>query len=76
MVAAVSLQARIFEGRFSKSFPVCAFFLRLFFKWRSAGDHEFHCLGQEQSTVAQQAETTLEKVFPEFPDQLLVSLFP
>ena len=29
------------------------------FKWRSARTHQFHFLGQDQSTVAQQAETTV-----------------
>ena len=36
--------------------------LRSFFlKWRSAHAHLFHSLGQDQSTVAQRAETTVTK---------------
>ena len=60
-------------GRFDDSFPACAFFF--FFKWRSALAHQFHFLGQDQSTVAQRAETTVAEcsltscVGARFPDR-------
>ena len=48
-------------GRPDNSFPTCAFF---FFKWRSAHAHQIPFFGgQDQSTVAQQAETTVAKCF-------------
>ena len=48
--------------------------LRFFFlKWRLARAHKFHSLGQDQSTVAQRAETTVT----EFSlTELRVSSFP
>ena len=39
--------------------PRLRFFKILFFKWRLARAHLFHSLGQDQSTVAQRAETTV-----------------
>ena len=36
----------------------------LFLKWRSAHAHKFYYLRQDQSTVAQQAETTVEEHIP------------
>ena len=49
------------------------FFLSFFFlKWKLARAHEFHSLGQNQSTMAQQAETTVTWAFP---DELRVSSF-
>ena len=45
-----------FGGIFDHSFPVCAF-IPLFLKWRLACAHQFHSSGQDQSTVAQRAET-------------------
>ena len=56
---------------FDSAFPACAFF-SFSFKWRLARVHLFHSLGQNQSTVAQRAETT-DRVFP---DELRVSSFP
>ena len=44
-------------GRFDDSFPACAFFF--FFNWRSTRAHQFHFLGQEQSTVAQRVVMTV-----------------
>ena len=42
------------SGRiFDNSFPA----------WRLARAHEFHSLGQDQSTVAQRAETTVTECF-------------
>ena len=38
---------------------VFLFVLFCFFKWRLARAIEFHSLGQDQSTVAQRAETTM-----------------
>ena len=48
------------------------FLFVLFFEWSMAHVHWFHFLGQDQSTVAQQAETT-DRVFP---DELRVSSVP
>ena len=44
-----------FGRMFNNSFPACTFFL----KWRLAHANKFHSLGQDQSTVAQRAETTV-----------------
>ena len=48
-------------GRLDDSFPACAIscFNLLLFKWRSARAYQFHSLGQDQSTVAEEAETTV-----------------
>ena len=43
---------------FHNSFTACALFL-FFLKWRLACTNWFHSLGQDQSTVAQRAETTM-----------------
>ena len=43
--------------------------LHYFLKWRFACAHQFHSLGQDQSTVAQRTETTVAKCSP---DQLWV----
>ena len=48
---------RGFRRMFDHSFPECAFFL----KWRLARAQKFHSLCQDQSTVAQRAETTVAK---------------
>ena len=46
----------------------------LFFKWRSVCTHKFHFLGQDQFTVAQQAEMPVDKcslmscMWAQFPD--------
>ena len=40
---------------FDNLFSDCAFFF--FFKWRLARAYQFHYLDQDQSTVAQRAET-------------------
>ena len=61
------LACRDLGGRFDDSFSTCTFFL----KWRSAGTHQFHFSGQDQSTVAQWAEMTTA----EFPEVLQVSSF-
>ena len=45
-----------FGRMFNNSFPACAFF-----KWRLACARQFHALVQDQSTVAQRAETTVTK---------------
>ena len=42
-----------------RPFPACAFFNFLFFKWRLARAYYSHSLGQDQSTVAQRAVTTV-----------------
>ena len=54
-----------FGRMFDHSFLGCAFFFLYFFffffflKLRLARAHYFHSLSQDQSTVAQQAETTV-----------------
>ena len=53
---------------FDNSFPACTFFS----KWRSGQCTLIPLLGQDQSTVAQQAEVTVARVFP---DELSVSSF-
>ena len=62
-----------FGTMFDNSFPVCAFVFLFLIKWRLARAHVFHSLGQDQSTVAQRSETTIDRVFP---DELRVSSFP
>ena len=52
-----SLACEDFGRMIDHSFPVCAFFF--FLKWRLARVHYFRSLGQDQSTVAQRAETTV-----------------
>ena len=52
--------ARIF-GEGSTSHLVFAQFFFLFLKLRLAHAHQFHFLGQDQPTVAKQAETTVAK---------------
>ena len=42
MVVAFSSLARIWGGRFVKSFPVCGFFFLSVLQWRSACTHQFH----------------------------------
>ena len=46
--------------KFEKSFPASVFFF-LFPKWRSVRTHQFHSLGEDQSTNAQRAETIVEE---------------
>ena len=55
------LMCEDFGRMFNNSFPARTFFLFFFFflKWRLACAHLFHSLGQDQSTVAQRAETTV-----------------
>ena len=52
-----------FWRMFDNSLPACAFLL-FFLKWRLTRAHYFHSLGQDQSTVAQQAETTVTECSP------------
>ena len=58
---------------FNNLFPTCPFFFFFFSKWGLACAHQFYSSGQDQSTVAQQAEATVTKFFP---DELCVSSFP
>ena len=59
MAFAFSSHARIWEeGSMNHSLPAL-----FFFKWRSACAHQFHSLGQVQSTMAQWAEMTVDKPF-------------
>ena len=46
-------------GECSAIYSPSAFFF--FIKWRLARAHSFHSLGQDQSTVAQEAEMTVAK---------------
>ena len=46
---------------FEHSFPACPFLNFIFAQWRLACAHQFHSLGQGQSTVAQRAETIVAK---------------
>ena len=41
--------------------PACAFFSSFVLKWKSIRTHHFHFLGQDQSTVAQPAEMTVDQ---------------
>ena len=50
--------ARIWE-QFDNSSPPARFIFSFFFKVRLTRAHYFHSLGQDQSTVAQRAETTV-----------------
>ena len=54
------------------SFSLVVVFFNSFLNWRISRAHLFRFSGQDQSTVAQRAETTVA----EFPDELRVSLFP
>ena len=56
VVVAFSSLARILGKVSTIHFPACAFFV---LNWRSARAHQFHLLGQDQSTVAQRTETTV-----------------
>ena len=49
-----------FGRMFDSSFPACTFFW-LLFKVEISSHTQFHSLDQDQSTVAQQAETTVTK---------------
>ena len=87
-VLAFSLHARICGGgRFEVPFfayaffpsvclSVCpsVFFFLFFPKWRSARAHQLRSLSQDQSTVVQRAETTVDE--GSGPDDLRVSSFP
>ena len=55
VIVAFSSPARILGECSTLSFPACAFFF-FFFPFRA---HYFHSLGQDQSTAAQRAETTV-----------------
>ena len=59
LVVALSSYAKILGEDFDESFSSCALFFFLS-KLRSTRTHEFHSLGQEQSTVTQRAETTVD----------------
>ena len=60
MVVAFSLLTRILgESLTIHSSPALFFFL----KWRLARTHEFHFLGQDQSTIAQWPEMTVAECF-------------
>ena len=54
------LSCENFLGMFDDSFPACLFVF--FLKWRLARGHLSHTLGQDQSTVAQRAETTVAEL--------------
>ena len=56
MVVAVPSLARILRKGSTIHSPPALFFSCLFVKWRSARVGQFHCLAQDQSTVAQRAE--------------------
>ena len=43
------------------AFPHSPLALFFFFEWRSARAYQFHFLGQDQSKVAQRAETTVAR---------------
>ena len=67
---ACSLTCENFGGRFIDSFHASDFFV---FSWRLGQAHQFLFFsGQDQSTVAQQAEMTGWM----FPDKLCASSFP
>ena len=55
-----SSNLRIWEN-VRRFIPHLHFFSSFFLKWRLAGADLFYSLGQDQSTVAQQAETTMTK---------------
>ena len=58
VVVAFSSCLRIFGRMFDNSLPASPFFL-IFLKWRLVRAHWFHSLGQDQSTMAKRAETTV-----------------
>ena len=62
----VFLALEDFGGKFDHSFAACAI---LFLKKTSARAHKLYFLGQNQSTVAQRAESTVD-------ERLRVSSFP
>ena len=67
MVATFPLLAWIFLENVQPFIPhLClfVFFFFFFLKWRLVQAHLFHSLCQDQSTVAQQAETTVAKCSP------------
>ena len=64
---------RIFHCLIIHSLPVHLIFFFFFLKRRLAHARYFHSSGQDQSTVAQRAETTVAWVFP---DKLHVSRLP
>ena len=72
VVVAFSSLARILGVRFDDSFPACVSFF--FFKVEISSRTSFPLFSccQEQSTVAQRAETTVAECFP---DELRVSSF-
>ena len=59
VVVAVSQACKEFGEKFDNSFPASTFFVVL--KWKSACAYQFHFSGQNQSTVAQRAETIVAK---------------
>ena len=66
MMVAFFWLARIW-GEYSTVHSLPALFCFLFFwKWRLTCAHEFHSLCQDQSTVAQRAQTTVHgRMFPD-----------
>ena len=62
MVVALSSPAEILRGRFDDLFPACtvSFFFKVEYSSRTPIPH---ILGQDQSTVAQRAETTVAECF-------------
>ena len=53
----ILLACEEFGRRLDRSYPACVCVFFFFLKWRLARAHQFYSLGQDQSTVAQQAET-------------------
>ena len=59
VLVAFSSHTRILGEDSMNQSPACTFFK----KWRSACAHQFHPLGQDPSTMAQLAETTVAEHF-------------
>ena len=59
MIMAVSSLATTLGEDSMIHFPTALYSFFFFFKWKSARAHQFHFLGQDQSTVAQRAVTTV-----------------
>ena len=57
----VSMVAFSWLARFGRRFDVHSMPVPFFLKSRSVRAHQFHVLGQDQSTVAEQAEMTVAK---------------
>ena len=63
VVMAFSSRARMLRKMLDKSFPDSTFFVVVFLKWRLVRADWLHFLGQDRSTVAQRAETTVTECF-------------